>query len=146
MKAITIFKSLVCILLLALLTLGVCACDGAQTETTDTPDATTAAPEEESTAAPEKESEEQTEEQTQDAGTATYKITVVDASGAPVANVPVQLCTDLGCQLPVPTGADGVALITAVKDSYTAKAILADGSTTSAYEFNDAGEVTITLP
>lgn len=145
MKANTILKALACILLFALLTLCVCACDGTQTETTDTPDATTAAPEEESTAAPEEETEEETEKETEDAGTATYKITVVDASGAPVANVPVQLCTDLGCQLPVPTGADGVALITAVKAPYTAKAILADGSTTPAYEFNDANEVTITL-
>lgn len=140
-----LFKALACMLLLLALTLTVCACDNADTKD-ETTDDTTAAPTEAPTETPTEEpTEEETEEETEDSGLVTYKVTVVDASGAPVANVPVQLCQGELCRLPIPTGADGVALIEAEEDSYTAKALW-NGGETESFSFNDSNELTIVLP
>ena len=46
-------------------------------------------------------------ESTTEAAASGYKVTVTDAEGNPIANVPVQMCDSAGCKLPKPTGADG---------------------------------------
>ena len=52
---------------------------------------------------------------------ATYKVTVLDASGAPVADANVQFCVGDTCKLPVPTDADGIAILEFEKADYTIK-------------------------
>ena len=140
----TTIKLLTALLLILSLSLTVCACNEGESETT-AEDVTTAAPTEEATEeATEAPTEEATEEATEDNGLTTYKITVVDAEGNPVANVPVQLCQGEICRLPVPTGADGVALIEVEADDYTAKALY-NGGETDSYEFDENNELTIVL-
>ena len=51
----------------------------------------------------------------------TYKVTVLDASGAPVADANVQFCVGDECKLPVPTDADGIAILELEKADYTIK-------------------------
>ena len=75
----------------------------------------------------------------------TYKVTVVDAAGNPVANVPVQLCQGELCRLPIPTDSNGVAFIEAAADDYSAKALW-NGGETESYDFGNATELTIVLP
>ena len=140
----TTMKLLTALLLILSLSLTVCACDGGDSETT-AEGVTTAAPTEEATEAPtEAPTEEETDAATEDNGLTTYKITVVDAEGTPVANIPVQLCQGEICRLPVPTGADGVALIEVEADDYTAKALY-NGGETDSYEFDENNELTIVL-
>ena len=140
----TTIKLLTALLLILSLSLTVCACNEGESETT-AEDVTTAAPTEEATVeATEAPTEEKTEEATEDNGLTTYKITVVDAEGNPVANVHVQLCQGEICRLPVPTGADGVALIEVEADDYTAKALY-NGGETDSYEFDENNELTIVL-
>ena len=52
---------------------------------------------------------------------ATYTVTVLDASGAPVADANVQFCVGAECKLPVPTDADGIAILELEKADYTIK-------------------------
>ena len=51
----------------------------------------------------------------------TYTVTVLDASGAPVADANVQFCVGDECKLPVPTDADGIAILELEKADYTIK-------------------------
>lgn len=52
---------------------------------------------------------------------ATYTVTVVDENGAPVADANVQFCVGDICKLPVPTDADGIAILELEKADYTIK-------------------------
>ena len=46
---------------------------------------------------------------------------MLDASGAPVADAYVQFCVGDECKLPVPTDADGIAILERKKADYTIK-------------------------
>lgn len=115
MKKNQIFKIIMVICLALGIMLTACACNGEPAETKGTE-----APTEKPT---EKPTEEPTEAPTDPVApsTVTYKVTVVDINEEPLKGASVQLCTETGCQLPVITGDDGVALITTKKDTYTAK-------------------------
>ena len=56
-----------------------------------------------------------------DPAKATYKVTLQDESGAPVAGYYVQLCQGEICLNPIVTDANGVAQIEAAPASYTVK-------------------------
>lgn len=106
-------KKIIAILLLICFTAFLCACG--ETETTETAESSAASVEESETASAaesETASEASKEEQT-----ATFKVSVVDASGNPVEGVMVQLCKDT-C-IPAKTGADGIASFNAeITDGY----------------------------
>jgi hypothetical protein len=104
-------KKTVAILLLLIFTALLCSCSN---ETANTDSSAVSAEESKavSTAESESVSEASKEEQT-----AVFKVSVVDASGNPVANVMVQLCKDT-C-IPAKTDSDGIATFNAeITDGY----------------------------
>ena len=104
-------KKLIAVLLLVCFTAVLCAC-GSETETVES----SAVSESEGNAASATESEA-VSETSKEEQTATFKVSVVDASGNPVANVMVQLCKDT-C-IPAKTGSDGIATFNAeITDGY----------------------------
>lgn len=105
-------KKLIAILLLICFTSILCACGDKTAENTDSSAVST----EESKAISENESAS-VSETSKEEQTATFKVTVVDASENPVANVMVQLCKDT-C-IPAKTGTDGIATFNAeITDGY----------------------------
>ena len=103
-------KKLIAILLLICFTAVLCACG----ETESTESSAQSVVESEAASTPESEtvSEASSEEET-----ASFKVSVVDASGNPVEGVMVQLCKDT-C-IPAKTGADGIASFKAeITDGY----------------------------
>lgn len=71
---------------------------------------------------------------------ATYTLRFVDADGAPVAGVMVNICSDDFCFAPVVTGTDGVAAFTGAPYAYEVHVLHAP----TGYQWDDAQ--TITLP
>lgn len=71
---------------------------------------------------------------------ATYTLRFVDADGAPVAGVMVNICSDDFCFAPVVTGADGTAAFTGAPYAYEVHVLHAP----TGYQWDD--EQTITLP
>lgn len=121
--------------------LGAMACDqsGAEQPTTDV---TTEQP----SGAPT--TEEQTTETPTDDGKVTYTVTVVDASGAPVAGVAVQFCDDNGCRMPVATNAEGIVTLTDAESNFhvTLASVPAGfAADATEYYFDGAYELTVTL-
>lgn len=129
-------KRMMALVLALLLTLGLCACGGAESAPTEAPETTPAT--EAPTAAPETEAA--------DDGKVTYTIHVQDENGAPLAGVMVQICKD-AC-LPGMTDADGNAIFTVAEDDYKASFLsLPEGYdyTTEETEFYFDGATEITL-
>ncbi|MBQ8310463.1 MAG: hypothetical protein IJX80_05565 [Clostridia bacterium] len=83
---------------------------------------------------------------TTDDGKVEYKVTVIDENGKAIDGVKVQLCIGDLCQLPAFTDENGIAIVNAAEDTYTAK-ITKDGYTgDSEYSFPDGSrELTVTL-
>ena len=106
-------KRILSLVLIIALTLSValfavsCSDETKETET----EAKTEAPETESETVLETEAETEAETETE-AAKYTYKVTVLDANGSPIAGVTVQLCDDSTCKLPAVTGEDGTASFT----------------------------------
>ena len=71
---------------------------------------------------------------------ATYTLRFVDADGAPVAGVMVNICSDTFCFAPAVTGTDGVATFTGAPYAYEVHVLHAP----TGYQWDDAQ--TITLP
>ncbi len=135
MKKISLI--LAALMLLSLLTLT--ACDGGNTS-----DETTAA--EATTTEPATEAATTAPETTTPAPTKiTYKVTVVDQDGNPVAAVDVQMCDDTGCRLPQSTGEDGTVTFTfPASNFHVTLPVVPDGYTAEAeYNFAD-GEYELT--
>jgi len=92
-----------------------------------------------------KDTETETEEENVDDGKIEYKVTLLDANGAPVAGQMIQVCNAETCFAPQPTDANGVATFRLEEaDDYKAKE-LTQGD--DAYVYFEAGatELTITL-
>ena len=71
---------------------------------------------------------------------ATYTLRFIDADGAPVAGVMVNICSDTFCFAPAVTGTDGVAAFTGAPYAYEVHVLHAP----TGYQWNDTQ--TITLP
>lgn len=92
-----------------------------------------------------KDTEEDTEDTTVDDGKIEYKVTLLDASGNPVAGKMIQVCNASTCFAPVQTDANGVATFRLEEsDEYKAKELT---QSDDAYVYFEAGstELTITL-
>ena len=76
----------------------------------------------------------------QSAQEATYTLRFVDANGAPVAGVMVNICSDTFCFAPAVTGTDGVAAFTGAPYAYEVHVLHAP----TGYQWDDTQ--TITLP
>lgn len=87
--------------------------------------------------------EKETESENVDDGKIEYKVTLLDASGAPVAGKMVQVCNASTCFAPVQTDANGVATFKLEEsDEYKAKE-LTQGD--DAYVYFEAGETELTI-
>ena len=123
-------KKLCSVVLVLCMILCLCACGNANDntpETTEAPQNTTAA------------TEEQVENTTAPApvGT-TYTVTVTDEGGNPVVGVMVQICQGELCLMPAITDANGVATFTATEEgAYEAKLL----SLPTGYEYATEEEV-----
>ena len=126
-------KRLLAAVLMLCLSFGLVAC-GSNGATNDTQKENT-----ESTQ-PNKETEKESENTNN--GKIEYKVTVVDANGAPVANVAVQVCDEANCFLPVVTDANGVAVFT-LAESNEYKAKIMDSA--ADYVKFEAGKTELTL-
>lgn len=134
-----------CALLLTV-ALTAAACDGGEGE--DTTAAQTTAPAEQTTAPEVTTPEQTTAEETTEDNKVTYTVKVVDANGAPVADVAVQFCDANGCRMPVGTNAEGIVTLTeAESDFHVTLASVPAGyaADTTEYYFDGALELTITL-
>ena len=140
-KLILIFCIAVGMLLMAV------SCDNASKNTNDDTTTSTNAPVEETTTAPEVTSTLGfTPETTVLDTNRTYKVTVVDETGAPLAGATVQLCVGEICRLPIATDANGVALIEAEAGEYAVKVTLSGYTGEAQYSFpEDSTELTVTL-
>ena len=88
---------------------------------------------------------EETEEENVDDGKIEYKVTLVDANGAPIAGKMVQVCNSETCFAPVATDANGVATFRLEESNeYKAKELT---QSDDAYVYFEAGstELTITI-
>ena len=115
----------------------------AKTEETSAPDT-----ESETEKLTEATTEAPTEEPTEEILDNVYTIVVVDENGAPVANVPVQVCLGDVCLIPVPTNADGIVEKTLDSDpsEYTVKIPDTRYVTEEYYTFSENSKVlTITV-
>ena len=120
----------------------VCSCTG-DGETT-TAEVTTDAPATDPTPT---ETEKKEPQQTEAPNTkVTYKITVVDEAGAPLAGATVQLCVGDICRLPVPTDTNGVATFELDADDYKVKITLSGYTGEAEYSFPEGStELKVTL-
>ena len=87
----------------------------------------------------------ETESENVDDGKIEYKVTLVDANGAPIAGKMVQVCNSETCFAPVATDANGVATFRLVESNeYKAKELT---QSDDAYVYFEAGstELTITI-
>ena len=91
-----------------------------------------------------KDTEEDKKDEPVDDGKIEYKVTLVDANGAPIAGKMVQFCNSATCFVPVATDANGVAVMRLEEASdYKAKELT---QPEEAYVyFEGATELTITI-
>lgn len=132
-------KKLILILFTLTAVLALTACTAATTEGTETDTVTTEGTADTSAAT----TEEATEE---NSGLVTYTVTVVDADGAPVAGVTVQMCDDSGCKFPVQTGEDGTAVLQYEASNYHVTVTMPEGyeADSTEYTFDEENKVTVT--
>ena len=90
-----------------------------------------------------KDSETESEEENVDDGKIEYKVTVLDANGAPVAGQMIQVCNAATCFAPVATDDNGVATFRLEESNeYKAKLLTASDD---AYVYFEAGATELTL-
>ena len=92
-------------------------------------------------------SETESEEENVDDGKVEFKITVVDANGAPVSGKQVQVCDAENCSIPAVTDENGVAVIRFEQsDECKAKIVVPYGQEdVYEYVYFEAGSTEITL-
>ena len=132
-------KRLLAAILMCAMALSLVACGGNASNSDSQSQSTNNA---ESNAA--QESPEVESESDKDSNKIEYKVTVVDAAGNPVEGKMVQFCNAHNCFMPVPTDADGVAVMKLEEASdYKAKEVTQDEN--SYVYFEDDTEITITI-
>lgn len=132
-------KRLVTLVFMLCLAFSLVACGGTNGSNGDTQKENT----QQDDAQADKETEKETEEENVDDGKIEYKVTVVDANGAPVAGQMVQVCDESNCFAPVATDANGVATFRlAESNEYHAKLLTASDD---AYVYFEAGSTELTL-
>lgn len=90
-----------------------------------------------------KDTEKESESEKEDDGKIEYKVTLVDASGNPVAGQMIQVCNAATCFAPVATDANGVATFRLEESNeYKAKLLTASDD---AYVYFEAGSTELTL-
>lgn len=90
-----------------------------------------------------KDSETESEEENVDDGKIEYKVTLLDANGAPVAGQMIQVCNAATCFAPVATDDNGVATFRLEESNeYKAKLLTASDD---AYVYFEAGSTELTL-
>ena len=88
-------------------------------------------------------SETESEEENVDDGKIEYKVTLLDANGAPVAGQMIQVCNAATCFAPVATDDNGVATFRLEESNeYKAKLLTASDD---AYVYFEAGSTELTL-
>ena len=94
-----------------------------------------------------KDTEEDKKDEPVNDGKVEFKITVVDANGAPVAGKQVQVCDEGNCSLPAVTDANGVAIVRFNPSTEAkAKIVVPYGQEDPyEYEYFEAGSTEITL-
>ena len=80
-----------------------------------------------------------------DKNTVTYTVTVVDQNGAPVADIPVQLCDGDLCITPLATDANGVSVFNIKPANYSVKIPLPEHQDQLYYFDGDSTELTVTI-
>ena len=136
-------KKIFATLLMVCMMLGICACGtdttnpGSENKNTQTESETPS-------------TEGKSEVADVDDGKVTYTIKLVDETGAPIADVYVQLCDDKSCYAPVKTDANGVAEYKMEEAEYKAAVTIMPAGYVDVigqyfYFEGDATEVTITL-
>ncbi len=128
-------KRLITLVLMLALALSLVACGGGSDKNSEKPNT-------ENTQA-NKDTEEETEKENVDDGKIEYKVTLVDANGAPVAGQMVQVCNEENCFAPVVTDENGVAVFRLEESNeYKAKLMTAGED---AYVHFEAGSTELTL-
>lgn len=90
-----------------------------------------------------KDTEKESESENVDDGKIEYKVTLLDANGAPVAGQMIQVCNAATCFAPVVTDANGVATFRLEESNeYKAKLLTAPED---AYVYFEAGKTELTL-
>lgn len=132
-------KRLLTAVLLLAMALCLCACgDNASDTNKDTEKQNT---QQESQA--NNDSEEESEPENVDDGKIEYKVILVDANGAPVANTMVQVCNASTCFAPVATDENGVATFKLEEsDEYKAKLL---SQSDDEYVYFESGSTELTL-
>jgi len=136
-------KRLVTTILMLCMALSLVACGGNGSDK-NTQDKNTESSQQDDAQANKDTENDKTDEPVDD-GKIEYKVTLVDANGAPIAGKMVQVCNSATCFAPQPTDANGVATFRLEEaDDYKAKE-LTQGD--DAYVYFEAGatELTITL-
>lgn len=131
-------KRLLTVVLMLCMALSLVACGG---NTDNTEDAGKQNTEQNSEA--DKDTEKESESENVDDGKIEYKVTVVDANGAPLAGQMVQVCNAATCFAPVATDANGVATFK-LEESNEYKAKLLTQSDEE-YVYFEAGSTELTL-
>lgn len=122
------------VLMMALvMVLCLCACgEDAKTKDDDTTKATTSESKP-STESSKPEASKPADSKPVEDGKKTYTVTLTDGTGAPLAGVMVQICSENGCN-PAVTGADGVAVFNLKEISGYYAYVSADESTKVSFE------------
>ena len=139
-------KRLVTTILMLAMALSLVACGGNGSDK-DSQKPNTENTEEKDDAQANKDTEDDKKDEPVNDGKVEFKITVVDANGAPVAGKQVQVCDEENCSIPAVTDANGVAVIRFEQsDECKAKIVVPYGQEdVYEYEYFEAGSTEITL-
>ena len=133
-------KRLVTAVLMLTLALSLVACGGGNAGDTEKNNTQNSQQDE---AQADKDTEKESEKENVDDGKIEYKVTLLDASGNPVAGQMIQVCNASNCFAPVATDANGVATFRLVESNeYHAKLMTAGED---AYVYFEAGSTELTL-
>ena len=134
-------KRLVTAVLMLALALSLVACGGNATDKDSQKPNTENSQQDEAQA--DKDTEKESEKENVDDGKIEYKVTLLDASGNPVAGQMIQVCDESNCFAPVATDANGVAIFRLVESNeYHAKLMTAGED---AYVYFEEGSTELTL-
>lgn len=133
-------KRLVTAVLMLALALSLVACGGGNAGDTEKNNTQNS---QQDDAQADKDTEKESESENVDDGKIEYKVTLLDASGNPVAGQMIQVCDESNCFAPVATDENGVATFRLVESNeYHAKLMTAGED---AYVYFEAGSTELTL-
>ena len=133
-------KRLVTAVLMLTLALSLVACGGGNAGDTEKNNTQNS---QQDDAQADKDTEKESEKENVDDGKIEYKVTLLDASGNPVAGQMIQVCNASNCFAPVATDANGVATFRLEEsDEYKAKLMTAGEDS---YVYFEAGATELTL-